>query len=1452
MARVFISHASEDLGVALRIRNWLRDDHHVFLDRDLAEGLEVGEDWQDRLFEELRQADAVVCVVTAAFAASPWCSAEVGIASWAGIRLLPVRAEAGATHRLVAYVQYADLAGDPERARVELVGALARLDASGGAGRADGSPYPGLRAFDADMARLFFGRRAETRRLAELVRAPVEQAGAGLLAVVGPSGAGKSSLARAGLAPLVGADADWAVLPAVVPEHDPAAAVARALFAAGRDELGWVLPDVHELFGGDDGLRRGAADLLAARGASHLLVVVDQAEELFTSCDAATAARFARLLRAASAGPVRVVATLRSEFLDPLLTLASAAELRVTPFPLAPLEPGMLPLVVTGPARVAGIGVDDELLTRLVADTGGGDGLPLLAFVLAQLAEGVGRGGRLSAARYDALGGVSGALARQADAALATACSAGGLTTGQVLDGLLRLVAVDGSGTATRRRVDPGQLPEPLRDALEHFVQARLLTADRDDEGGGPVLTVAHEKILTEWKPLADAVANAADTLRTRNDVEDDATAWQARGRPDDHLWEQGRVDVAERVLAPTDVTPAGAQFLQASRRRNTRRRRRTIRNLGVLLVAALAAAVFGLTQWQVALGGERSAEHARLATSANALTVVADQLRDTDPFAALRYGAAAESIAETPVTAASLRGTLLDTSQIDAALTTQGAAFSVAFAPGGATLAVATATHQQGDSSGQGAVVLLDVADPAHPRQLGEPVPTGPVGVGPLAFAPGGATLAVATGQQRSDGSLSGAVVLLDLSDPVHPRRLGDPVPTGGAALSVAFAPGGATLAVATVQERGGSGQGAVVLLDVADPAHPRQLGEPVPTGPVGVGSLAFAPGGATLAATTTQRHLGGDNVNSWSSAVVLLDVSDPTHPRQLGEPIPTGGRVMSLAFAPGGATLGAATFQERSDGNSQGVVVLLDVTDLHHPRQLGEPVPTGGDAALSVAFAPGGATLAVATGQQRSDRSVSGAVVLLDVSHPAAPRQLGKPVPTTDAGGLGASAAFAPGGAVFAVASGQQRSDGSVSGAVVLLDVSDPVHPRRLGDPVPTGTDDAGSLAFAPGGATLAATTVQQRGYSSRGAVVLLDVADPAHPHRLGDPVPVGTDDVGSLAFAPGGATLAAATRQWEGGSWSGAVVLLDVSDRTHPRQLGEPVPTGGDVGSVAFAPGGATLAAATTQERGGGNSQGAVVLIDVSDPAHPHRLGDPVPTGTIGVGSLAFAPGGATLAAATTQERGGGNSQGAVVLLNVSDPAHPHRLGDPVPTRDIGVGSLAFAPGGATLAATNLRWDPHKSQGAVVLIDVTDPAHAHQLGDPIITDSDTAGSLAFAPDGATLVTTTRQRGDSSNSQGAVVLIDVTDPHHPHQLGDPIPAGTDVGSVAFAPGGATLAATTRQWEGGSRSGAVVLLDVTELTWSRVDRVEAACRRTGGVGLAQDDWNRYVPDRPYRNPCSK
>jgi hypothetical protein len=87
MARVFISYANEDAVLANDLHKWLTaDGHEVFLDHDLHDGIAVGEDWEQRLHDRLRWANAMVCVETSAYLASEWCEREVNTALNRGSR----------------------------------------------------------------------------------------------------------------------------------------------------------------------------------------------------------------------------------------------------------------------------------------------------------------------------------------------------------------------------------------------------------------------------------------------------------------------------------------------------------------------------------------------------------------------------------------------------------------------------------------------------------------------------------------------------------------------------------------------------------------------------------------------------------------------------------------------------------------------------------------------------------------------------------------------------------------------------------------------------------------------------------------------------------------------------------------------------------------------------------------------------------------------------------------------------------------------------------------------------------------------------------------------------------------------------------------------------------------------------------------------------------------------
>jgi hypothetical protein len=318
MARVFISHSSKNNELAADIRDWLKTDgHDVFLDYDRQDGIEGGDLWEERLYERLRWADAVVCLVTDEYVTSRWCFGEIVAAKTLGGKIVPLAAKEGVRHPLLDGLQH--VAYHDAQAREHIYGILREIDARGGAGWPDDrSPFPGLRPFDVDMHRAFFGRRREVDDLVRLLRSLTERGEGQIVVMVGPSGCGKSSLVRAGLLPIMASEPLWATLAPFTPGTDSIAALAQELAHAARSTPSQIRRQLDQ----DKDLVPAVEDLLLTRFSPprrRLLVVIDQFEEILTRSSATGRAQLAAMLGPAVAGPVQVVVTIRSEFLDSLL-----------------------------------------------------------------------------------------------------------------------------------------------------------------------------------------------------------------------------------------------------------------------------------------------------------------------------------------------------------------------------------------------------------------------------------------------------------------------------------------------------------------------------------------------------------------------------------------------------------------------------------------------------------------------------------------------------------------------------------------------------------------------------------------------------------------------------------------------------------------------------------------------------------------------------------------------------------------------------------------------------------------------------------------------------------------------------------------------------------------------------------------------------------------------------
>jgi hypothetical protein len=444
-------------------------------------------------------------------------------------------------------------------------------------------PFKGLASFDVADADDFFGRE---QLVAEIVaRLP----GATLLGVVGPSGSGKSSIVRAGLS---------------------SALAGGALPGSERWEQAVIRPGELPLAELERARRR--------RTGTRLLLVVDQLEEVFTTCrdDDERAAFLEALIT--SAPDETVVVAVRADFYGRFAALPALASLLAENHVLVgPMKAEELRRAIELPARRAGLRIEPALVDALqtdVADEPGG--LPLLSTALVELWQR--RDGRvLRLETYRQSGGVRGAVARLAEDAYANLTGEQRAIARSIF---LRLAEAEGEAVS-RRRAPLSELEldvnKDARRVLSVLTQSRLVTVSHE------AVEVAHEALLREWPRLHGWLEEDAEGRRLHRHLIQAAKEWDKSGLDSAELYRGPRLaavldwaaehdaelnELERRFLAESQA--AGEHEVRRVRRAN-RRLRTLLAGAGVFLAAALAAGSLAIFQSAEAQRESDSAERA-------------------------------------------------------------------------------------------------------------------------------------------------------------------------------------------------------------------------------------------------------------------------------------------------------------------------------------------------------------------------------------------------------------------------------------------------------------------------------------------------------------------------------------------------------------------------------------------------------------------------------------------------------------------------------------------------------------------------------------------------------------------------------------------------------------------------------------------------------------------------
>lgn len=511
-------------------------------------------------------------------------------------------------------------------------------------------PYRGLQYFDEEDAEHFLGREMLTAKVIGRLHHTR------FLAVIGASGSGKSSLVRAGVIPalrhgtrladdsLPPADSSrWAIL-TMTPTAHPLDALAATLLL-DITSVAAVSTLQSELAGNPQALAIAARQSLARQGRKHLLLVIDQFEEIFTLCRSAEErqAFIDNLVSAVgdpqspdlplsqsnpvipspphpvtlSPGhPITIIVTLRADFYaqyaqyDNLRQLISQHQEYI-----GAMSREELFRVIVLPAAKGNWRIQEGLVEVMLDDAGDEPGaLPLLSHALLETWSRR-RGRTMTLSGYREAGGVRGAIAKTAETIFQQRLTSEQQRVARMIFvRLTELGEASGDTPDTRRPVQFSELITRATDTrlldavLAILTDARLIMTDVTPGGEAKIVEIAHEALIREWPTLRQWLDQDREMLVRQRQLTDDVNEWLKldrdpgmlyRGLRLQQAWEWTQVRPAD---SPEPLSLVEQEFLEASRAaaeeeaQKAARLAQAARNqriLAALSVLLLAAVVF-------------------------------------------------------------------------------------------------------------------------------------------------------------------------------------------------------------------------------------------------------------------------------------------------------------------------------------------------------------------------------------------------------------------------------------------------------------------------------------------------------------------------------------------------------------------------------------------------------------------------------------------------------------------------------------------------------------------------------------------------------------------------------------------------------------------------------------------------------------------------------------------
>ncbi len=284
------------------------------------------------------------------------------------------------------------------------------------------NPYPGLRPFSTRDTQIFFGRSKE---IDDVVRNLMKNRFA---AITGSPGSGKTSLVNAGVIPALMYNGEWIVFRTRPGVRPLLGLYSEILKKQGKEPL-----ETPPLKSPEPEVILKALREMHKEYQAGILIFIDQFEEIFTQKISSNEEIYRKylenyvnfLLQTVSQQdiPVHIITTIRTDFLEECSVFSEFSDLiDLHQYPLQRLMPDDITRVIMGPLEITGVGIQRELVKRMLNDVSDNpDLLPVLQHALMKTflawSQRKKEDSPVSIPDYEELGSIDHAISKSADEA---------------------------------------------------------------------------------------------------------------------------------------------------------------------------------------------------------------------------------------------------------------------------------------------------------------------------------------------------------------------------------------------------------------------------------------------------------------------------------------------------------------------------------------------------------------------------------------------------------------------------------------------------------------------------------------------------------------------------------------------------------------------------------------------------------------------------------------------------------------------------------------------------------------------------------------------------------------------------------------------------------------------------------------------------------------------------